>query len=108
MGECDDRTQDHRPLFVLAAGAHERLVDLDGVERKALQIGERGMPGAEVVERQADTEFAHARQHLRGVFGILHHQRLGQLQLERAARDRRARQHRAQILDQVVAQQLAR
>ena len=30
------------------------------------------------------------------------------LELERAARERRARQHRAQVLDQVVAQQLAR
>ena len=92
----------------LPFGAHERLVDLDRVEREALQVGERRMAGAEIVEREADAELAHARQHLRGIFGVLHHQRLGQFELERAARDRRARQHGAQVLDQVVAQQLAR
>ena len=56
---------------------------------KALQIGERGMAGAEIVERQAGAEFADARQNLRGMLGIFHHQRLGEFQLERAARQRR-------------------
>ena len=55
--ERDDRAQDHRPR-ALAGGAHERLVDLDGVEREALQIGQRGMAGAEIVERQSGAEFA--------------------------------------------------
>ena len=58
--ERDDRAQDHRAR-ALAVGAHERLVDLDGVEREALQIGERGMAGAEIVERQAGAELADAR-----------------------------------------------
>ena len=66
------------------------------------------MAGAEIVERQAGAELADAVQHLRGVFRIFHHQRLGELELERSARERRARQHRAQILDQIVAQQLPR
>ena len=47
-------------------------------------------------------------QHLRGVFRIFHHHRFGELELERPASQRGARQHRAQVLDQVVAQQLAR
>ena len=75
---------------------------------KALQIGERGMAGAEIVERQAGAEFLDAGQHLRGMLGIFHDQRFGDLELERAARQRGAAQHAAQILDQIVAQQLPR
>ena len=66
------------------------------------------MPGAKIVERQPDAELLDAREHLRGVLGIFHHQRFGDFQLEGAARQRRARQHAAQVLDQVVAQQLPR
>jgi hypothetical protein len=73
MRERDDRTQDHRPRAA-RGGAHEGLVDLDGVERKALQIGQRGMAGAEVVERKPGAKLADARQDLRGMFGIFHHQ----------------------------------
>src|SRR5260370_32550728 len=50
VGERDDRFQDHRARAA-AGGSHEGLVDLDGVERKALQIGERGMAGAEIIKR---------------------------------------------------------
>src|SRR5437773_1908900 len=45
VGERDDRFQDHR-AGAAAGGADERLVDLDGVERETLQIGQRGMAGA--------------------------------------------------------------
>src|SRR5262249_55882429 len=84
VGERDDRLQDHRPRAA-AGGADEGLVDLDGVEREALQIGERGMAGAEIIERQPGAELADARQHLRGVLGVLHHERFRQFQLQRAA-----------------------
>ena len=36
--------------------AHERLVDLQLRQRQALEIGERGVTGAEVVERETDAE----------------------------------------------------
>ena len=36
-----------------AMPGHERAVDLDLVERQPLEVGERGVAGAEVVERQA-------------------------------------------------------
>ena len=51
------------------------------------------MAGAEIVERKPGAELADAGEHLRGVLRILHDQRLGELELERAARKRRARQH---------------
>src|SRR6266849_997740 len=107
VGERDDRAQDHRPL-ALAGGAHEGLIDLERVEREALQVGERGMSGAEIVERQAGAELADAGQHLRGMFGVLHHQGFGELELERAARRPMAGEHRAKIVDQIVAEQLPR
>ena len=66
------------------------------------------MAGAEVVERQPGAELADPLQHLRGVLRILHHQRLGEFELERAAGHRGARQHGADVVDQVMAQQLAR
>ena len=66
------------------------------------------MAGAEIVEREAGAELADALEHLRGVLRVLHHQRFGQLELERAAREARAREHRAQVVDQILPQQLAR
>ena len=67
--------------------AHEGLVDLDRVEREALQVGEGGIARAEIVERQAGAEIAQAREHLGRVFRILHHEALGHLDLERAGQD---------------------
>src|SRR3546814_1364627 len=53
LGERDDRLDDRG---VAVAGdrraAHERLVDLDLVERRLLQIAERRLAGAEIVERE--------------------------------------------------------
>src|SRR5215510_5437852 len=66
------------------------------------------MAGAEIVERQAGAELAQMLTRMRGVFRVLHDDGLSQLELERAARQRRARQHSAHVLDQVAAQKLAR
>ena len=49
-----------------------------------------------------------AGQHLRGVFRVLHHQDFGDLELQRAARERGADEHRLDVVDEIVAQQLAR
>ena len=75
---------------------------------KALQIGQRRIAGAEIVEREPGAKLADPLQHLRGVLGIFHHHGFGELELERAARHHRARQHAAQILNEIVAQQLPR
>ena len=72
VSQRDDRTQDHRPRAFRRC-AHEGLIDLDRVEWESLQISKRGIAGAEIVEREPGAEFANPLQHLRGVFGILHH-----------------------------------
>ena len=51
MRHLDDGAQDHR--LAVRHLAHEGLVDLDRVEGEAQQIGEGGIAGAEIVERQA-------------------------------------------------------
>src|SRR5262245_44096913 len=66
------------------------------------------MSGAEIIERQAGAEFLDPGQHLRGVFGIFHDKRLGDLELQRSARNCRAAQDTTQILDEIVPQQLPR
>src|SRR5262249_37745185 len=99
-------TQDHRPL-ALARRAHERLIDLDRVEGEPLQIAERGMAGAEVVERQPGAELADAGEHLRGVLRVLHNEGFGELKLERAACQARAGDERTKVMDQVLPQQLS-
>src|SRR6516165_3392658 len=55
VGESDDRFQDHwtRPAL---RGADKGLVDLQRIEREALQIGQRGVAGAEIVDREPDAE----------------------------------------------------
>jgi len=55
------------------------------VEMVALQMAQRSVSGAEIVEREAGAELAHARQQLRGVFRVLHHEALGHLKFEGAA-----------------------
>ena len=46
-------------------------------------------------------------QHLGRIFRVLHHQRFGDLELQRLRRDAGARDHRLHVVDEVVAQQLA-
>ena len=62
----------------------KRLVDLELVQRQALEVGQRRVAGAKVVQRKAHAvrlEGAHLLDH---VFHIVHQQALGQLQLEAA------------------------
>src|SRR5262249_61588040 len=71
--ERDERTQDHRTR-PLAVRAHEGSVDLDAVERKPLQVGERGVAAAEVVERRTGAQVADSLQHFGRVLWVLHPQ----------------------------------
>src|SRR5579871_142786 len=66
------------------------------------------MPGAEIVERQPGAKLADAMQHLAGVLRVFHHQRFGELELEGAAREPRTGDDGAQIMDEVLPQQLPR
>ncbi len=104
--QCDDRSQYNRPRS-LGIRPHKGPVDLDGVERKTLQVGQRGMAGAEVIKREAGAELLDARQDQRRLLRIFHDNRLCDFQLERAAEQAGAREYGAQVVDQVVLEQLA-
>ena len=54
VAEIDDRAHDHLVVQVVLEVLHERLVDLEPLDRQPLDVGERGVAGAEIVDRQAD------------------------------------------------------
>src|SRR3546814_1520122 len=51
-----DRLDDRRVLRAGGDVAHEALVDLQAVDRKALEVAERRIAGAEVVDRDRSEE----------------------------------------------------
>ena len=88
--------------------AHEGLVDLDRVEGEALQVGQRRIAGAEIVERQAGAEVAQARCSICAAYSGFSITRLSVISsLSEPGQDAGAGQHRLHVVQQVVAQQLA-
>ena len=55
-GQSDDGPGHRRLLGPARDPVHERLVDLDGVDRHPPQVGQRGVAGAEVVDGQVRAE----------------------------------------------------
>src|SRR6185312_12377177 len=55
---------------------HECLVDLEAIGRKASDVGERGVAGAEVIERNAASELPQPLERLAHLAGVLHQDRL--------------------------------
>ena len=80
-GQRDDRLG-HRATAVGQLG-DERAVDLQLVHREVLQVGERGVPDAEVVDRDAHADRAQAQQRLPARSRVRHHRRLRDLQAQR-------------------------
>ena len=79
---ADDGAHDGGIIRVADDVAHERLVDLELVHREPLEVGQAGIPGAEVVDRQAHPQRLEAPHSLQHLLGIIEQQRLGQLQLQ--------------------------
>ena len=94
-----------RSLWLSTIWVHERLVDLDLVQRQALQRRERGIAGAEVVDRQPQAVLVQAEQvALRGR-GVEHHRALGELEREQAGVDPPLAQQRRDDLGQLLVVQ---
>src|ERR1043166_4052081 len=62
LGDADDRLHDGERAIRPADILDERAVDFDLVERKTLQIAQRGVTGSEIVERNPYTEVAQLMQ----------------------------------------------
>ncbi len=78
----DDRHRDGGVVLVAGKVTDEGLVELDAVDREALQVVERGVAGSEVVHRDADALLLEALQGVDRVLGVLHGAGLRDLQVE--------------------------
>ena len=77
----------HADAAVVRNRLDERAVHLQRIDRKAVQIRQRRIAGAEVVERDAHAETLQREDFLRHQFGIFHHHRLGDFEFEAARGD---------------------
>jgi hypothetical protein len=82
VGQRHHRVDDVRVVGVVAHGAHERAVDLEHVEREAMQVAERRIARPEVIHVDLDLEGLELPEHLGDRVGILHDHALGDLQRE--------------------------
>ena len=89
MGEFGDRADDRAGAVAGQQVLDEAAVDLDLVEREALQIAQRRIAGAEIVERDADAERAQRVEQLQGRVAAFEEDRFGDLDLEPRWREAR-------------------
>ena len=86
---------------------HERLVDLDDVDREAAQVAQRRVARAEVVQGDADAQVADVTQRGGGQHRVGHQDRLGDFQDEPAGPDAGLVHGRGDLVDDAVAHELA-
>src|ERR1700681_1748115 len=69
-------------VLPVADAADEGTVNLQGVKRKTVQVTQRGIPSAEVIDGQADAERLDLLQHLNRRGGIAHDSTFCEFQLQ--------------------------
>src|SRR5690348_257869 len=82
LAERDYRARECGFRIAPADVIDERLVDFENVDREALQIAERGVPGAEIVDRETNAERLERVQPLENGRALLHQHALGDLEHE--------------------------
>ena len=86
--------------------AHEHAVYLDLVEREAVEVAERAVAGAEVVQRDPHAKDAQLVQHGQGAGAVVQKHRFRDLQFEAGGRQDGSGQRGLQGLDQIRAAEL--
>ena len=86
----------------------ERLIDLDLVEGERLEIGQRGVSGAEVVHGDPHAERLEPAQDRNGAGEILHQHAFGDFQLQATRRESGFQQDRVDQGGQVAMAKLHR
>ena len=94
LAEPDDRLDQGVVVRGAVHPAHEGPVDLQRADREPAQVAKRGVPGAEVVDRNADAEVRELMHRRHGLwllsrqhaFGDLEDQSAGRQPMQRAAR----------------------
>ena len=79
---ADDGADDGAVALVLRQAHHKGAVDLELGDGKFLQVGQAGVAGAKVVNRQAHAQAGQRVQAGQCLIGILHEDGLGELQLQ--------------------------
>ncbi len=74
-----DRAHDGRVVRVVRQVAHERLIDLQAVQREALQVAEAGVAGAQIIDRQAYAQLTNAAEDANGLVRVLDQRAFGWL-----------------------------
>ena len=87
VGELGDRADDGARAVAGQQVLDEAAVDLELVEREALQIAERRIAGAEIVERDADAERAQRVEQPQRRLAAFEEDRFGDLDLEPVRRE---------------------
>ena len=79
FGQCAD---DGGAVFPRFDAAHERPIELQGIDRKLAKMRERGVAGAEIVDADANSRRAELHEQALDGGRILHRHALGQFEHE--------------------------
>ncbi|GCC44573.1 hypothetical protein chiPu_0028521, partial [Chiloscyllium punctatum] len=108
VAEIDHRAHDRGRLRIAAEIDDEGAVDLDLVERKRLQIAQRGIAAAEIIHRDAHAERLQPAQQRQAAVEILDQHTLGDFELEAIGRQPGLEQDRMDQADEVAMGELRR
>ena len=103
MGEVDHRSHDHRVVLAPAHVHDEGSVDFEFIDRQALEVGERGVPGAEIVDGKAQADIMELGRDLQRIHRIVHDGALSDLEGQTARFDIPLAKKTADLIRQVVA-----
>ena len=85
VGHRHHRVDDFGIVVVGAEHAHERSIDLEHVEWKAMQIAQGRVSGPEVVHVNLNLQILQARKHFGNRLRVLHDRALGDLEVQAAS-----------------------
>ncbi len=108
MTQCHDGPYDRRVVGIGGQATDKRAVDLQLIDREALQVAETGVAGAEVIDGDLHAERLQFVQHGDVLFGIVHGEALGQLHLQALSRQAGVGQCLGNGLHDVVMPKLPR
>ncbi len=87
VSEREDRAHDGRVVSVFAQALHERPVDLDGVDGEAIQVAERRVPRAEVVQADVHPQGSEGGHGLDDLVDAVDQHALGDLEVQQLRRN---------------------
>src|SRR5580692_5532312 len=107
LSHVDDGADDRGVVRVHGDIADERLVDLQGTDRKLLQCRQRGIPRAEIVDGQVQAHGIELVQKADGALRVRHQRGFRDFQLEAGGRDLMLAEHAAATGDEARLLELA-